>query len=99
VYVLFVYSCIFPAPISQQVPTVEQFVPEKRAIAKTVMELRGHWPCKKEIAGHGACIDARGEHIQLTIPRLEDWARCVVGVGLSGLSLLTFFCRTMASRR
>ena len=62
----------------QQIPFVEQFDKEKRNLAGIVMKLKNKWPCKKELSGHDSCIDARGEHIQLTMPRLRDWAKCIV---------------------
>lgn len=61
-----------------QVPFVEQFGTEKRMIAGIVTKLKAQWPCKKESPGHHSCVDARGEHIQLTVPRLEDWAKIIV---------------------
>lgn len=77
VYVYSVYPTLYTNSL-QQVPRVEQFGSEKRAIAKIVMELRGEWSCRKNLPSHETCIDARGEHVQLTVPRLEDWARQIV---------------------
>jgi len=77
VYGYFVYLTPY-VDFLQQVPRVEQFDPEKRATAKIVTELRGEWSCRKNLPGHETCVDARGEHVQLTVPRLEDWAHQIV---------------------
>ena len=42
------------------------------------MNLRNQWPSKKELSGDSFCVDARGEHIQLTIPHLEEWAKRII---------------------
>ena len=47
-------------------------------------KLRDKWACKKELPGHTSCVDARGEHIQLTVPRLEDWAKQIVSLSSLG---------------
>ena len=74
----FATFCPFCADSSLQVPFVEQFGTEKRIIAGIVAKLKTRWSCKKELPNHSSCVDARGEHIQLTVPRLEDWAKIIV---------------------
>ena len=42
------------------------------------MKLQCQWPCKKELSSHNSCLDAHGDHIQLTVLHLEEWAWRIV---------------------
>ena len=59
---------------------------EKHIVAEIVTKLKAQWLCKKELPNHGSCVDARSEHIQLTVPRLEDWAKSIVSLSFSFFS-------------
>ncbi|KAH9939457.1 hypothetical protein B0H21DRAFT_893945 [Amylocystis lapponica] len=71
-------NSVFELSFGTNVPNADMYSPEQRILAQTMEQIKAEWKC----ATHGTCyITADGEHIEMNVFRLKQWARAVLANG------------------